>query len=69
MNFLGRPLHVDEENQIAEYIFGMVANRAGKELDTTRSATWQRGWAHETGTREQASISPKGSSRSRAVRP
>jgi hypothetical protein len=37
--------HIEEENEIAEYIFGLVARRDGKECDTTKSLAWQRGWA------------------------
>jgi hypothetical protein len=34
-----------EQDEIAEYIFGLVAKRDGKEFDATKSLAWQRGWA------------------------
>jgi hypothetical protein len=37
--------HIEEENEIAEYIFGRVARRDGEEFDTTKTLAWQRGWA------------------------
>jgi len=46
MNPFDRPPskeHIEQENEIAEYIFGMVAKRDGKECDTTKSLAWQRG--------------------------
>jgi hypothetical protein len=36
---------IDEQNEIAEYIFGMVARRDGKPVDRTKSLLWQRGWS------------------------
>jgi hypothetical protein len=35
---------IDEQNEIAEYIFGMVARRNGEPMDGTKSFAWQRGW-------------------------
>jgi hypothetical protein len=37
--------HLEEQNEIADYLFGMVARRDGKPLDRTKSEAWQRGWA------------------------
>jgi hypothetical protein len=39
------PEEIREQNEIAEYIFGIVAKRDGKEFDDTKSLAWQRGWA------------------------
>jgi hypothetical protein len=39
------PEHIREQNEIAEYILGLVAKRDGKEFDDTKSLAWQRGWA------------------------
>jgi hypothetical protein len=36
---------IDEQNEIAEYIFGMVARRNGEPVDRTKSLLWQRGWS------------------------
>jgi hypothetical protein len=36
---------IREHNEIAEYIFGLVAKRDGKEFDDTKSIAWKRGWA------------------------
>jgi hypothetical protein len=36
---------IDEQNEIADYILGIVARRDGKPLDSSKSAAWQRGWA------------------------
>jgi hypothetical protein len=36
---------IDEQNEIAEYIFGIVARRDGQPVDRTKSPLWQRGWA------------------------
>jgi hypothetical protein len=41
---------IEEQNQIAEYIFGMVARRDGQPVDRTKCFLWQRGWA-EAGSR------------------
>jgi hypothetical protein len=41
---------IEEQNHIAEYIFGMVARRDGQPADRTRSLIWQRGWS-EAGSR------------------
>jgi len=38
-------LQIEEQNEIAEYIFGMVAKRNGEPMDGTKSFAWQRGWA------------------------
>jgi hypothetical protein len=40
---------IEEQNEIADQIFGMVARRNGLPRDETRSAAWLRGWdqAHE----------------------
>jgi hypothetical protein len=35
---------IEEQNEIADHIFGMVARRDGEPLDYTKSAAWQRGW-------------------------
>jgi hypothetical protein len=48
LNPLDRPPskeHIEEENEIAEYIFGRVARRDREECDTTKTLAWQRGWA------------------------
>jgi hypothetical protein len=39
------PENIKEQDEIAEYIFGIVAKRDGKEFDDTKSLAWQRGWA------------------------
>jgi hypothetical protein len=39
------PEGIREQNEIAEYIFGLVAKRDCKEFDDTKSLAWQRGWA------------------------
>ena len=39
------PEEIREQNEIAEYILGLVAKRDGKEYDDTRSIAWKRGWA------------------------
>jgi hypothetical protein len=31
-----------EQDEIAEYLFGLVAKRDGKQMDKTRSLAWQR---------------------------
>jgi hypothetical protein len=36
---------VEEQNEIAEYIFGIVARRDGQPVDRTKSLLWQRGWS------------------------
>jgi hypothetical protein len=36
---------IDEQNEIAEYIFGIVARRDGQPVDRTKSFLWQRGWS------------------------
>jgi hypothetical protein len=36
---------VEEQNEIAQYIFGIVARRDGNPMDRTKSPAWQRGWA------------------------
>lgn len=45
----GRELFFDpdleEQNQIADHILGMVARRDGEAFDPTKSPAWQRGWA------------------------
>jgi hypothetical protein len=41
---------IEEQNVIAEYIFGMVARRDGDPVDRTKSLLWQRGWS-EAGSR------------------
>jgi hypothetical protein len=38
--------HVEEQNDIADYLYGMVARRDGKPLDHNKSAAWQRGWTY-----------------------
>jgi hypothetical protein len=35
---------IEEQNEIAEHIFGMVARRNGEPRDATRSEAWLRGW-------------------------
>jgi hypothetical protein len=37
--------HIKAQNEIAEYVFGMVAKRDGQPMDRTKSLAWQRGWA------------------------
>jgi hypothetical protein len=34
-----------EQDEIAEYIFGMVARRNDQPMDRTKSPAWQHGWA------------------------
>ena len=36
---------VEEQNEIAEHLLGIVARRNGKPMDRTKSFAWQRGWA------------------------
>jgi hypothetical protein len=36
---------IEEQNEIAEYLFGMVARRDGQPTDRTKSLVWQRGWS------------------------
>ena len=36
---------IEEQNEIADHILGMVARRDGEELDSNKSDAWQRGWA------------------------
>jgi hypothetical protein len=36
--------HVKAQDDIAEYIFGMVARRDGESMDRTKSPEWRRGW-------------------------
>ena len=36
---------IEQQNEIAEHIFGMIARRDGKPMDETKSLAWQRGWA------------------------
>jgi hypothetical protein len=38
---------IEEQNKIAEYLFGMVAKRDGKPLDPAESLEWQRGWSEK----------------------
>jgi hypothetical protein len=33
-----------EQDEIAEYIFGIVAKRDDKPMDRTKSFAWQQGW-------------------------
>ena len=40
---------IEEQNEIADYILGIVARRDGKPLDSSKSAAWQRGWAEVPG--------------------
>lgn len=37
--------HLEQQNHIADHIFGVVARRDGKPLDQSKSADWQRGWS------------------------
>jgi hypothetical protein len=39
------PEEIREQDEIAEYILGLVARRDGKEFDEAKSLAWQRGWA------------------------
>jgi hypothetical protein len=39
------PDEIREQDEIAEYIFGLVAKRDGKEFDESKSLAWKRGWA------------------------
>jgi hypothetical protein len=36
---------VEEQNQIADHLFGMVARRDGKPFDRSQTPAWRRGWA------------------------
>jgi hypothetical protein len=36
---------IEEQNQIADHIFGMVARRDGEPFDRSKTPAWQRGWA------------------------
>lgn len=36
---------IEQQNEIADHILGMVARRDGKKFDTSKSDAWQRGWA------------------------
>jgi hypothetical protein len=37
-------LQIEEQKQIAEHVFGMVARRVGERRDETKSEAWLRGW-------------------------
>jgi hypothetical protein len=37
--------HLEQQNEIADQLLGMVARRDGKPLDKSKSAAWQRGWS------------------------
>jgi hypothetical protein len=36
---------VEEQNEIAEHIWGIVARRNGEPMDRTKSFAWKRGWS------------------------
>ena len=35
---------IEEQNQIADHILGMVARRDGMPFDCSKTLGWQRGW-------------------------
>ncbi len=35
----------EQQDQIADHLFGMIARRDGGPFDRTKSAAWQLGWA------------------------
>jgi hypothetical protein len=39
--------YLEQQNEIADQLFGMVARRDGKPLDQSKCAAWQRGWSVE----------------------
>jgi hypothetical protein len=43
-DYVASEVHIKAQNEIAEYIFGMVAKRDGQPMDATKSPAWQRGW-------------------------
>jgi hypothetical protein len=38
------PEEIRKQNEIAEYLLGLVAKRDGKEFDDTKSLAWKLGW-------------------------
>jgi hypothetical protein len=38
---------IEEQSQIAEHVFGMVARRDGEPRDVTKSEAWLRGWGKQ----------------------
>jgi hypothetical protein len=44
-----------EQDEIAEYIFGLVAKRDDEPMDETKSLAWQRGWASNLRRRKENS--------------
>jgi hypothetical protein len=36
---------IEQQNQIADHLLGMVARRDGGRFDPTKSPAWQQGWA------------------------
>jgi hypothetical protein len=44
-DYVASEAHIKAQNEIAEYIFGMVARRDGQPNDKTKRRAWQRGWA------------------------
>jgi hypothetical protein len=49
--------YVQEQNRIAEYIFGLVARKRGNSFDVSAAAAWQRGWLAQTSDAETLSPS------------
>jgi hypothetical protein len=43
-DYVASEAHIKTQNEIAEYLTGMVARRDGKPMNRTRSLAWQRGW-------------------------
>jgi hypothetical protein len=39
--------YLEQQNEIADHILGMVARRDGMPWDQSKSAAWQRGWSVE----------------------
>lgn len=39
---------IEEQSEIADHIFGMVAKRNGEPRDDTRGKAWLRGWDEES---------------------
>jgi hypothetical protein len=50
---------LEEQNQIAAHILGMVARRDGKPFGRSKTPAWQRGWAGASFSRSQDLLKTK----------
>ena len=48
--------HLEEQNQIADHLLGMVARRDGKPFDRSQTPAWQRGWAGASLTNRRPTV-------------